>query len=710
MVTETERIAILLQLENDQFEKKAQSAAKSIQRMEQRFDPLAKAAQRFEREQLQVNRALAAGKIDADRAAKLMDNLNAEYQQATAGATAFANSNAGLTNVLQRNKNVAQQLGYQVGDFAVQVQGGTSAITAFTQQGTQMLGVFGAYGAIAGAILAVGAPVIASFMSSGDAAETYGDAIEELQASLDAYKAAADLAGMSTDDLTARFGDGASALQGQLDLLRILAMKAALQDAQTAAASLTDEFGGLFTAIDQGGHNGRNAIARMTDEFGLSKDQALSLRDALDSIGAARGPGEIADASTRLNDMLIAIYGSAWEIPPQFDAMAEAAANAARVATELDAAIGEVHNSTLDAVLAAYEIGEGIYSALPSADTLLIRMREVAGAAWDAAAAFTAAQNAEAKAALAAKLAPLGDDERGTQTDQVQSAGEFRGQQNLGVANARSSSYLNPSAPKKASGGGSKSKGSGSTKTETPFYADVERDIQALERQIETIGKTSAEIAEMKARYDLLDEAKKRGIAVTDELTQRINAEAAEVGRLTGEYEAAQDQIAALEGLNESWKDSIIDAAMGGADAFDQFKDAIKRAAIEYAIFGTGTFANIGGGGGGLGGLAGAAMNAFGGFRANGGSVSSGKSYVVGERGPELFTPPSGGKIIPNNKLGGGRDSGGAMQVTVGVSADNNGNLMPFVQSVTRNGVQQGMGQLRKEVPGIVSRHTKVSG
>lgn len=36
------------------------------------------------------------------------------------------------------------------------------------------------------------------------------------------------------------------------------------------------------------------------------------------------------------------------------------------------------------------------------------------------------------------------------------------------------------------------------------------------------------------------------------------------------------------------------------------------------------------------------------GFRANGGPVSAGSSYVVGERGPEVFTPKTSGSIIPN--------------------------------------------------------------
>jgi len=42
------------------------------------------------------------------------------------------------------------------------------------------------------------------------------------------------------------------------------------------------------------------------------------------------------------------------------------------------------------------------------------------------------------------------------------------------------------------------------------------------------------------------------------------------------------------------------------------------------------------------------------GFRANGGPISAGNPYVVGERGPELVIPSSSGTVIPNSALGGG--------------------------------------------------------
>jgi TP901 family phage tail tape measure protein len=43
--------------------------------------------------------------------------------------------------------------------------------------------------------------------------------------------------------------------------------------------------------------------------------------------------------------------------------------------------------------------------------------------------------------------------------------------------------------------------------------------------------------------------------------------------------------------------------------------------------------------------------------RAMGGPVIGGSPYLVGERGPELFVPSSSGRIVPNDRLGGGGQS-----------------------------------------------------
>jgi len=45
--------------------------------------------------------------------------------------------------------------------------------------------------------------------------------------------------------------------------------------------------------------------------------------------------------------------------------------------------------------------------------------------------------------------------------------------------------------------------------------------------------------------------------------------------------------------------------------------------------------------------------NLFGGFLSTGGRAKGGKSYIVGEQGPELFTPGVSGTVSPNSALGG---------------------------------------------------------
>jgi phage-related protein len=60
----------------------------------------------------------------------------------------------------------------------------------------------------------------------------------------------------------------------------------------------------------------------------------------------------------------------------------------------------------------------------------------------------------------------------------------------------------------------------------------------------------------------------------------------------------------------------------------------------------------------------------FGGGRAAGGPVNAGTTYLVGERGPELFTPSGSGSIIPNHRLGGG---GGGINITVNGALDPEG-------------------------------------
>lgn len=75
---------------------------------------------------------------------------------------------------------IAQQAGYQFGDLAVQIQGGTNAAVAFGQQGSQLLGFFGPAGAIAGAGLAIATGLIAPFIRAKKEAEGLKKSLEDV--------------------------------------------------------------------------------------------------------------------------------------------------------------------------------------------------------------------------------------------------------------------------------------------------------------------------------------------------------------------------------------------------------------------------------------------------------------------------------------------------------------------------------------------------
>lgn len=61
-------------------------------------------------------------------------------------------------------------------------------------------------------------------------------------------------------------------------------------------------------------------------------------------------------------------------------------------------------------------------------------------------------------------------------------------------------------------------------------------------------------------------------------------------------------------------------------------------------------------------------LNPFGGGKAIGGSVSTGKTYLVGEKGPELFSPTSNGYITPNKALT--ASAGQTINITVNGAVD----------------------------------------
>jgi hypothetical protein len=85
-------------------------------------------------------------------------------------------------------------------------------------------------------------------------------------------------------------------------------------------------------------------------------------------------------------------------------------------------------------------------------------------------------------------------------------------------------------------------------------------------------------------------------------------------------------------------------------------------------------------------------------FRADGGPVSSGSPYIVGERGPELFVPGSSGSIVPNDAMRSGGGGGGpSVNITYNIAAGvTRSELGPILESERK--------RLKAEIPDMVRR------
>jgi hypothetical protein len=154
----------------------------------------------------------------------------------------------------------------------------------------------------------------------------------------------------------------------------------------------------------------------------------------------------------------------------------------------------------------------------------------------------------------------------------------------------------------------------------------------------------------------------------------------------TSEVQALFEPIK-KEGLNfagfagRGLHDAFVDA-FSGIEV--NFKDMLKRMAAEMAVSGIFSgLASLFPGGSFF-------SNFFGGFRANGGPVSSGKGYIVGERGPEWFMPGTSGSIIPGGDGGGiaiyqtNHFNGGDSEQQAAAIAENNRRLKLEVMAEMR--------------------------
>ena len=195
------------------------------------------------------------------------------------------------TNSFRNFRGASQQLGFQIQDVAVQLQGGTSAAQVFGQQGSQIASIFGPGGAVIGALIAVGAAVAGPFISS-----IFGgtNALKEMN------EAANDVAG-SLFGMTETQRDVAIRQNANLAAAAQVTLAEAISDTKKASAELTSKLEGLSGTSFIGGAT-RNAIDGLVKSLVKSNAEITSAKIVIESVNKANA--EYAEAQEKANEAL----------------------------------------------------------------------------------------------------------------------------------------------------------------------------------------------------------------------------------------------------------------------------------------------------------------------------------------------------------------------------------------------------------------------
>jgi len=146
----------------------------------------------------------------------------------------------------------------------------------------------------------------------------------------------------------------------------------------------------------------------------------------------------------------------------------------------------------------------------------------------------------------------------------------------------------------------------------------------------------------------------------------------------------------AARNIQDSFAQFLFDPFKGGLGGMLKgFINTIRRmiAEVASAMLLKQFFTWMSGLSGGFGKIGSALLAGMG--KANGGPVMGNRAYMVGERGPEMFVPSSGGSIVPNNRMGGGVTVAPVYNVDArGATADLVKALPAILEANTRRAVE----------------------
>jgi len=259
-------------------------------------------------------------KSNATQATKELDNLENTLKtttNATSNAAIAAKNLADAQRLAGKTTNqfgmVAQQVGYQVGDFFVQVQSGTSALVAFGQQGTQLAGLLpGVAGAAIGIAISLGTAVAHLLMTMEGSSRSVTDALDDMNSAFGNFKSYADIALLSIDDLYEGYSKLGNQVRETSRFMAEVELGQAIKSAQESLLKIGDGLPQLRTLSDQMlvlKQNledielaSRNGMAG-TEEYALRTQEAMTLLES-EMANIASGLGLSAEQALKFSSYI----------------------------------------------------------------------------------------------------------------------------------------------------------------------------------------------------------------------------------------------------------------------------------------------------------------------------------------------------------------------------------------------------------------------
>lgn len=251
----------------------------------------------------------------AEQSARQLDDFAASAGKADTSATKMASSVDKATPKLKGFGTGAQQIGYQVQDMIVQIQGGTSAFVAIGQQGSQLAGAFGPGGAVIGAIIALSAAVGGTLVKSLGGAKV---SAEELQTSTKTLDDVLQKNKDGTYELSDSFVELANnvdtASQAQANFYQAQAAATTqTEGAQEAIKTLVDDLDtwtngsaiGAQRSLELGQQTSSltGYIEDLSNKFGLTNQEATELVPLLAAVQKNASPQNIKALSDQVSNL-----------------------------------------------------------------------------------------------------------------------------------------------------------------------------------------------------------------------------------------------------------------------------------------------------------------------------------------------------------------------------------------------------------------------